>query len=986
MLKKSLLSLAVAASLGVTGCNISSTSGNADAESVQPDVTPEELAAQRGVFPIFDPANSALPLGADLIFATQSSTSSVPAALKDGTADTGIFNLNTGEYTWKASAVTRAVDDLPGGISTVAPIDIQLSGTVEPNTVTAGSTVQLVRLPNTYDSLPLASGGTGALTVPDGVDTINPLDIASIASNYFDLTTFQPLAEFTANVGAMATFQPDPDGPANDGVDADYEVSVISLDGGVNNTIRIIPTKPLDAQTKYVVVLTKGITDTSGNAINSSIDYEYIKTTDAEDLWSSNFSGVQSSIKLWEALAQTMLGGLSISLDSNDIALTTAFTTVDPHSMMKSITAPRLPLTQLIDADAANKVLLAAGMTPATGAGADAANIATALNVAEQLIADADAKPEARTFTAIDGNGASAGSQIPVANLAAGLPADLQAVASSLNVLFSQGAIELPQYTTTLSADASGQWVGNETIAGILDGVNGEEPIPTDIDGVRNVSWRFPFVQEQRKAVVPVLMIEPTAASAGVLGACGAKPASGWPAIIFQHGITVHRGAAALMGATLAEKTCSTVVAIDLPHHGIAPTSSDKDGNTVDESLLALTTDTNVLATIADGTTASAIITAAGMTPATGDGADEINIATAKALAYPFANGVATAVAADSTSLLASLSERHEGLTQNALGQTIPMTYGSVAAGTATGKSGDFFIRLDVFQRTRDNLQQAVMDLLNLNASLDAIDVDGISATDDIDETQVSFVGHSLGAIVGGTFVAINNDATVNAAHGGLPTIDEAVLATPGGGLPKLLENSVSIGLVEGGLLDKLNALAGFSQGDLNLEKFLSVFQATVDTADPINYVSALSSGAASATETLLIEVIGGNTVAEADVEKLPSSVSGLGIYLSDLVVPNNATSDNVPTGSPRAETAKTPMAGTDILIDLINAQEVTTAGSTAATHVVTKFNTGTHGTFSSADILTAFQEMAGQAATFIVAGGASVTVQDASVIGTPAQ
>lgn len=77
MLKKSLLSLAVAASLGVSGCNISSTSGNADADSVKP-------SGDAGVYPIFNPADGVLPNGIDLVFAAQASDL-VPESMKDGT-------------------------------------------------------------------------------------------------------------------------------------------------------------------------------------------------------------------------------------------------------------------------------------------------------------------------------------------------------------------------------------------------------------------------------------------------------------------------------------------------------------------------------------------------------------------------------------------------------------------------------------------------------------------------------------------------------------------------------------------------------------------------------------------------------------------------------------------------------------------------------------------------------------------------------------
>ena len=348
----------------------------------------------------------------------------------------------------------------------------------------------------------------------------------------------------------------------------------------------------------------------------------------------------------------------------------------------------------------------------------------------------------------------------------------------------------------------------------------------------------------------------------------------------------------------------------------------------------------------------------------------------------PFAAAVDAIVAADSDSMLANLTERHEGLAKTVTQTTGAMTFGTVADGTAFGKSGDFFIRVDNFQRTSDNMKQAVMDLLNLNASIAGIDIDG-NGSADLDANNVHFVGHSLGAIVGATFVAVNNDATVQAGNTSLPQIKSAVLATPGGSMPKLLENSVSF---SGTLLPGLAMVdPSLVQGNSNLEKYFGVFQATVDTADPVNFVESLATGGSSATNTLIIEMVGGGAVSTTDDEadSLPAAIEALGAYPSDLVVPNNATGSTLADGTARAESAQTPMAGTDKLIELIGAEHV--AASAAETHPVTKFTEGTHGTFSSADALAAFGEMVGQVASFIGSEGANVAVTNTAVLSAPA-
>ena len=78
-----------------------------------------------------------------------------------------------------------------------------------------------------------------------------------------------------------------------------------------------------------------------------------------------------------------------------------------------------------------------------------------------------------------------------------------------------------------------------------------------------------------------------------------------------------------------------------------------------------------------------------------------------------------------------------------------------------TGNSGDFFINLTNMQQTRDHLRQATMDMLNLTASIATMDIDAGGAGD-LDEDNLYFVGHSLGAITGLTSVAVNNTIVNN--------------------------------------------------------------------------------------------------------------------------------------------------------------------------------------------------------------------------------
>ena len=93
-----------------------------------------------------------------------------------------------------------------------------------------------------------------------------------------------------------------------------------------------------------------------------------------------------------------------------------------------------------------------------------------------------------------------------------------------------------------------------------------------------------------------------------------------------------------------------------------------------------------------------------------------------------------------------------------------------------TDSSGRHFINLTNLLNTRDNVRQSVADLFALAAAIPLIDVDTGGA--DFIGSNARFVGHSLGAIVGTVFLALE------------PNVKAGVLAFGGGMLPKILDGS----------------------------------------------------------------------------------------------------------------------------------------------------------------------------------------------------
>lgn len=234
--------------------------------------------------------------------------------------------------------------------------------------------------------------------------------------------------------------------------------------------------------------------------------------------------------------------------------------------------------------------------------------------------------------------------------------------------------------------------------------------------------------------------------------------------------------------------------------------------------------------------------------------------------------------------------------------------------------SGTHFYNLANLANSRDNLRQAVADLFVLSASLASAQVQGVT----LDTNDLSFVGHSLGGIVGTTMLSYDN------------TFHTATLAMPGSGIAQLLANSESFGpLIAQGL-----AANGVEAGSPEFAQFLSVAQAVVDSGDPVNHAQALA--AAGTTRIHLIEVIG------------------------DQVIPNSV--------------ATAPLSGTEPLIRLLGLPNVreTVVDSNAAV----RFIAGDHGSIISPEASQeATVEMQRQMAGYAATRGQTLTVTDPSLL-----
>lgn len=842
MFKKTLISLAVASSVGLTGCWSSGDEGaNANPDYQITDTTIDTSIVR----PIYNPnpiaTEPAFPINADLILLLGASQS----------ANFDFTGLSTG-----TTPADDAVNRL-SGFSTSGAFTLKFDGSLNPASVQAGATVFVLPL----NVAPAIADAPEALpnTNPTGINVEDPVDLASLPN---------------------------------------FRADVVSVDGGSDNAIRIVPLEPLEDGQKYLVVATNDIVGANGKPIERSV--QDVAIADGV-LGNPALGTVKTLLQNIDALANGILANL-IPENTPESALAYTFTTNADTEVLEAMMAPaafgsalgqkigftaqlkavrdnfpELNFSELTAklADIAEKAaLLAAGeLDPATLTAAELAAITALANVQEKVtpetigaaiqaeVGDTIHVPQPRPSFFYDTKSATELDTI------AGLALQDETspiVQAAQQVLVSQGAIALPYFQSlpgeTGAGIVNGSWTGSTSLeAGLNEELSpGEEIFQflRDIDGKLNVNGYFPFPEQNATTTVPVVVFHP------VLDGTVAQPetcvnaATGEPngVTMFQHGITVDRSVSMLPAIILAQQTCQVVVAIDQPLHGLAGES-------------------------------------AGTVP----GLQPLDAATLTATVQGFIDTQdldAQTVGALTALINADyIGERHFGFTANESLQP-------VAADLANVSSGSLFINPLNMLNSRDNVRQSVVDLLNVAASLQTFNLQSAFALSGEDpgsapvlsgagtpEVPVNFVGHSLGGISGTTFSSLVNgdttypsagDATrlvlanqaLSAAGFSYPELNSVVLHNTGGQGTRLIENSPTI---SGQILNGL-AAAGVTQGSSDFENFFYIFQSAVDATDPVNFAEELG---ASTSNLLVTEVVGDSTVPnEANVNPLGSAFS----------------------------------------------------------------------------------------------------------------
>ncbi|MBY8965461.1 hypothetical protein KHP57_07060 [Algiphilus sp. NNCM1] len=257
--------------------------------------------------------------------------------------------------------------------------------------------------------------------------------------------------------------------------------------------------------------------------------------------------------------------------------------------------------------------------------------------------------------------------------------------------------------------------------------------------------------------------------------------------------------------------------------------------------------------------------------------------------------------------------------------------------------SGDNFINLDNFLTARDNLRQAVADLLHLRAVLPRLNLDE-EPGGDIDPNRIYFFGHSLGGIVGTTFLAFDDQ------------VRAATLANPGSGIGKLLDGSRSIGpRISAGL-----EVAGAPEGSDDYESFIRFAQQVVDTADPINHATAVAD-----RRIHFIEVVDDLVVPNTVPRNPPAEAPG-----------NDPTLDRVVVAGPLS--GSTPLIeaiGLDLVtVEDVSGDAIVRTGAEASAAV--RFTQGDHSVVLTPPDSPINQEMQNQIVNFLASDGQCLPIR----------
>lgn len=251
--------------------------------------------------------------------------------------------------------------------------------------------------------------------------------------------------------------------------------------------------------------------------------------------------------------------------------------------------------------------------------------------------------------------------------------------------------------------------------------------------------------------------------------------------------------------------------------------------------------------------------------------------------------------------------------------------------------SGQHFINLSSLLTARDNVRQAVANLIVLTRAVPSLNLDGNAGTVDIDGSRVHFFGWSLGGIVGSAYLGTPGAASVRSVS----------LFAAGCGILETLRQSPGYSPV----LNNGLAAAGIPTNSSLYFEFVHAAQAAVESGDGCNYAANWAS------KPTLMQMIQGTP--------------GNAARPPDRAVPNSSTLR---------------------LANLLGVPTITaTVTNPAGARGLTRFTEGGHGTIAlpatgtaqnpGPETLASYIEARTQLASFLGSEGLQITVTNSAIL-----
>ncbi|HUG97850.1 MAG TPA: hypothetical protein VMQ83_01575 [Gammaproteobacteria bacterium] len=332
----------------------------------------------------------------------------------------------------------------------------------------------------------------------------------------------------------------------------DYDVSVAPDIDAAGQTIQLKPLRPLNSnranvftegtENGYLLILTNGITDTSGNPAQPDTTYAQIR------------AGYESG---------------AIQLPPPGTELPPGLTT---EQLLSLFVATHLAVSEALGLPVGNIVVTASFTTQDT---------TTVLETVADMAAAGPSMIQ-QMITPVPLGPIPAGTPVTTAMILGLQGVDASTIPGEGDVY--AGALQIPYYLAPPSQAAPTAPLTSPWVAA------SESPL----DGASLVLNKYnPVPQKRADVPVPILITIPNdnTAYAAALGGTAVPPPGGWPVVIFQHGITTNRRLIFGLAEPL-NNAGYAVIAMDLPLHGIPYPEIDFETITAEE-LNAILSDPN---------------------------------------------------------------------------------------------------------------------------------------------------------------------------------------------------------------------------------------------------------------------------------------------------------------------------------------------------------------------------------------------------------